>query len=125
MKKPILCLDFDGVIHSYTSGWKGADNIPDQIVPGALEFMKAASERFHIYIHSSRSSEPRGILAMQLFLSVAIVDAGYEGEQWTKEIQFPDKKPPAKVSIDDRAITFTGEWPSVETLINFQPWNMK
>ena len=29
MPKPILCLDFDGVVHSYTSGWKGADVIPD------------------------------------------------------------------------------------------------
>jgi hypothetical protein len=28
MGKPILCLDFDGVLHSYSSGWKGADVIP-------------------------------------------------------------------------------------------------
>ena len=31
MAKPILCLDFDGVIHRYDSGWKGADVIPDRI----------------------------------------------------------------------------------------------
>jgi hypothetical protein len=34
MRKPILCLDFDGVLHSYTSGWKGAAVIPDPPVPG-------------------------------------------------------------------------------------------
>ena len=38
-RKPIICLDFDGVIHSYTSGWKGAAVIPDPPVPGALEFI--------------------------------------------------------------------------------------
>lgn len=33
---PILCLDFDGVCHSYTSGWKGAAVIPDPAVPGLV-----------------------------------------------------------------------------------------
>lgn len=124
-KKPILCLDFDGVIHSYTSGWKGIDKIPDKIVPGALEFMKEASEHFHIYIYSSRSSEPLGICAMQAWLSIELYNAGMADEDWTKEIQFPDKKPPAKVSIDDRAITFDGSWPSIELLRRFKPWNMR
>ena len=27
--KPTIILDFDGVIHSYTSGWQGADVIGD------------------------------------------------------------------------------------------------
>ena len=36
MKKTIL-VDFDGVIHSYTSVLKGARVIPDLPVPGAIE----------------------------------------------------------------------------------------
>lgn len=125
IRKPILCLDFDGVIHTYTSGWKGAHVIPDKIVPGALEFMKAASEHFHIYIFSSRSHQEGGILAMQLWLSAALIDAGMDGEKWTQQIQFPTEKPPAKVSIDDRAFQFTGNWPDINELVVFKPWNMR
>ncbi len=36
MTKPILCVDFDGVVHSYTSGWKGETVIPYPPVNGAL-----------------------------------------------------------------------------------------
>lgn len=35
--KPTVVFDFDGVIHSYKSGWKGAGVIPDPVVPGIRE----------------------------------------------------------------------------------------
>lgn len=45
-------------------------------------------------------------------------------EDWVAaNITFPRHKPPASVSIDDRCITFTGQWPDLETLKNFRPWN--
>ena len=41
---PILCIDFDGVLHSYSSGWKGARNIPDPPVTGAIEWLDSLVE---------------------------------------------------------------------------------
>src|SRR5262245_1372983 len=66
--KPILCLDFDGVIHSYTSGWKGVDVIPDPPVPGALDFIDKAREHFIVAIYSSRSGQIGGKHAMTEWL---------------------------------------------------------
>ena len=37
---PIICVDFDGVIHSYKSGWRGVAVIPDPPVPGAIEWLE-------------------------------------------------------------------------------------
>ena len=37
MDKGTIVFDFDGVIHSYTSGWKGENVIPDPPVPGIKE----------------------------------------------------------------------------------------
>jgi hypothetical protein len=130
-RKPILCLDFDGVLHSYTSGWKGADVIPDAPVPGALEFLAEATKHFRVAIFSSRSNQPGGIDAMKWWLRAHInattpfnktPDAG---PHWFFDIEYPTEKPPAMISIDDRAITFDGAWPSIDFLLAFQPWNKR
>lgn len=130
MSKPILCLDFDGVLHSYTSGWKGADVIPDPPVPGALQFLAEATKHFRVAIYSSRSGQEGGIQAMCQWLGRWSVDAehGMPGDfdhgTWGL-IEWPTSKPSALVTIDDRAITFTGEWPSFEALLAFKPWNKR
>ena len=129
-RKPILCLDFDGVIHSYASGWKGADVIPDPPVPGALAFIVSAMGRFTVAIFSSRSCQPGGLQAMREWLGYWSVDPthGMPGDfdhgAWGA-IQWPLEKPPALVTLDDRAVTFTGQWPSLDDLAAFKPWNKK
>ena len=40
-----------------------------------------------------------------------------------REVKWPLFKPPAFVTLDDRALTFTGEWPAVAELRGFKPWN--
>lgn len=154
MNKPILCLDFDGVLHSYTSGWKGATVIPDPPVPGALEFVVGALERFQVAILSSRSHQWFGRFAMKRWLrkhliaaagkdfsdtpewwagrisETAFADPWQDEVRWAAdrvigEILWPLHKPPAMVTIDDRAITFNGSWPELETLRAFRTWQKK
>lgn len=130
MGKPILCLDFDGVIHSYSSGWQGADKVSDPPVPGALQFIVAAMEHFDVAIYSSRSGQPGGVTAMCRWLGYWSVDSVYgmpddfDHGAWGA-IQWPVTKPSAFLTIDDRAITFQGTWPDLETLKQFQPWNKR
>jgi hypothetical protein len=124
MSKPILCLDFDGVVHSYMSGWKGARNIPDPPVNGALDFItEAMLEGWTVVIHSSRARYFGGISAMRSWLRK------HAGNQWDCmgpslcDVKFARWKPSALVTIDDRALTFTGTWPALAVLNTFKPWN--
>ena len=127
MRKPILCLDFDGVCHQYTSKWQGADVILDDAVPGLFEFLELAAPHFDIQVYSSRSNEPGGIEAMQYWFIEQRKkwrEAGGKGAE-VVSIGFPTEKPPAFVGIDDRVLTFDGTWPDVAMLRQFKPWNKK
>lgn len=127
--KPILVLDFDGVIHSYRSGWQGMETITDPPVPGAIEFLKRAVFHFRVNILSSRSSCERGLAAMQEWLIVHLADTE-EDLQWAgefvhNELYWPRQKPAAFLTIDDRAVQFKGKFPSPIDLLNFKPWNKR
>lgn len=111
--KPILSLDFDGVLHWYRYGWKGATIIDDEPTPGSIEFVKNAQEYFKIVIFSSRSSHPDGIEAMKSWME----------KHGFPEVTFAIDKPKAFLTIDDRAIQFTGTWFDPKELLNFKPWN--
>ena len=116
-KKRTLLLDFDGVIHSYTSGWVQHNVIPDPPVPGAFAFIAEAVLFFEVAIYSSRSSKTMGIEAMRAWFT----DHGLSAEV-LEQLTFPLEKPPAFVTLDDRAITFTGVFPSMADLDRFRTW---
>lgn len=149
MSRPILCLDFDGVLHSYTSGWKGASVIQDPPVPGALEFIVEARKHFSVAVFSSRSHQWGGRRAMKRWLHRHLCEAAvtfdstppwllseihafadpwpdqveWDMKRIVSDIRFPLFKPPAMVSIDDRCLTFDGTWPPIGDLRSFKPWN--
>lgn len=115
-----ICIDFDGVIHSYTSGWKGVDVISDPPVEHAIYALRMYTGYFDVCIYSSRSKESAGIDAMKKWL----LDNGLE-PQYLSKIRFPTQKPAAFLTIDDRAICFHGYFPSPKEIKAFKPWNKK
>lgn len=126
MKKyPILCLDFDGVIHQYSSPWVSASHIPDPPVDGALEFIRNAQHEFEIHIYSSRSRSLFGRRAMKKWLMEALVTefGPHHGHACFQAIHWPFFKPSAFLTLDDRAQQFTGQWPDPYHLLAFRPWN--
>lgn len=115
MSSKTVAFDFDGVIHSYTSGWLGPDVIPDPLVPGIKEAIeRIRNSGYEVLVCSSRCRYVSGIVAIEEYLSNnnIIVDG------------ICSQKPPAVCYIDDRAICFDGH---PETLLskiqNFKPWN--
>ena len=111
-----VVFDFDGVIHSYTSGWKGETNIPDPPVPGIQEALKEIHDAgYEVVVVSTRCKTVFGRMAIENWLDM--YGMTQEVDKVCKE------KPPAIAYIDDRAICFDGH---PETLLkkiqNFQPW---
>ena len=113
MKKTIV-FDFDGVIHSYKSGWQGCDIISDEPVQGIKETIDNLREKgYEVVIVSTRSASILGRNAMEKWLAKynIVVD------------KISDIKPPALVYIDDRAITFEGNTDGlVEKICAFKSW---
>lgn len=130
MGKPILCLDFDGVIHSYSSGWQGAGVCNDPPVPGTDVYLYEAVKHFRVMIYSSRSKSLAGRHAMKAYMRKhfsipTTFSPDHERDFLCDEIGYPWFKPSAFITIDDRALTFTGEWGDFvpAKLFAFKPWN--
>jgi hypothetical protein len=125
---PILCVDFDGVIHSLKSGSQGDDQtiILDPPNLGALEWLKAAMEHWDVQIYSARSAHTGAIEAMKSWLFKHARDEwNHElATEFVARLKFPMQKPPAFLMIDDRAICFEGDFSTLdpEELLNFKPW---
>lgn len=122
----ILCVDFDGVIHSYNSGWKGIGIISDPPVPGAMQWLvdMHMNPDYEVHIYSARSAEKAGIGAMKLYIEICLQEAGFTNPGFvSKGLIFATEKPKAYLTIDDRAICFRGTFPSVLEMDNYKPWN--
>lgn len=98
-----ICLDFDGVLHSYRSGWCGAEIIPDPPIHGTKQAVERLRTQFRVVVHSARSHSEEGRRAIQAWLEKhgIVVD------------EVCEHKPPAYLYVDDRAVRFQGNWDDV------------
>jgi hypothetical protein len=114
-----IAIDFDGVIHQYSKGWYKGE-IYDPPVKGTREAItKLKNEGHKIIIFSVRTNKiyHQGEGQLQLM------------RNWLAEHNIPyDKiwnygKPIADVYIDDRAVTFRGNWEqTLNDISGFTPW---
>ena len=63
-----VCLDFDGVLHSYRSGWCGAEIIPDPPIHGTREAVARLRKVYRVVVHSSRCHSAEGRAAVEAWL---------------------------------------------------------
>jgi hypothetical protein len=120
-QRKTLCVDFDGVLHSYESGWQGVGMVGDGPVPGAVEWLLAMlGEGFDVCIYSSRSKEEAGIIAMMTALKLWGMDPDD-----IDRLDFPTEKPAAWLTIDDRCVRFDGNFDALtaDFINGFKPWN--
>ena len=112
-QKQTVVFDFDGVIHSYTSGWQGVDVIPDPPVHGIGTAISLIRDYYKVVVVSTRCTSENGKKAIQDYLKTHGIEVdGIEAE-----------KPPAIVYIDDRAICFDGYADTLlRKVLTFKPW---
>ena len=95
-----VCIDFDGCIHSYESGWCGAEVIPDPPIHRVKDAIDRLRENFRIVVHSARSATIEGHDAIIAWLQKHEIEVD----------EVSRYKPPASIYIDDRAIHYRGNW---------------
>lgn len=153
---PTVCIDFDGVIHEYSRGWQKG-KIYDGPVEGAIGGIIGLMCHYRVAIYSTRSKHLLRRWAMKRTVREWIMELGWHDTDlatrawsaqggkpedyapWTAgdvmdvlrelaaHVRYPLFKPPAVLTIDDRAVTFDGDWTKFtpEAVRAFKPWNVK
>lgn len=116
-----ICIDIDGTICRYEE-WQGPDHF-GTVLPGAKEAIyRLHEDGWYIIIFSTRSN----LESIHKFLirnDIYFDAINHNPHQ-------PDNalggKPIADVYLDDRAVTFRGDWDvAYEEVISFSPWDRK
>lgn len=108
-----ICLDFDGVVHSYLTPWQGESVIPDDPVVGAREFINwLLSRGYEVHIHSARFSHTGALDAARMWGRIHGISS---------QVHWDMYKPKASLYIDDRGYRFEGWFEGIKTFLELHP----
>ena len=115
----IIYIDFDGVINSYKTKFDQSNpgSLPDPPVPGAIEFLSQAVKRFKVVIFTCRMLQPE----QEALIHAWLFKHGM-ANNLIDQLSFSCVKRGATCYIDDRAVPFSGTFPSLDYLETFKPW---
>lgn len=112
MTKQTLQIDFDGTLAKFDGKWRPPDQI-GEVLPNARTAMWILSKQYRLICFTARFTEHHEYV-----------------DRWLKKHGFPPmiitnkKDPNAHLTIDDRALTFTGVWDQgiINRIREFRPW---
>jgi hypothetical protein len=111
-----VVFDFDGVIHSYSSEYKGPAIIPDAPVDGIKEAIVEIHKEFKVAVTSTRCSTREGKEAIAKYLEAHGIPFD----------EISSVKLPAVAYVDDRALKFDGNPKALLAAIKgFKTWQGK
>lgn len=122
-KKKTICIDFDGVIADYSDGYQGEDKFGDMIDNADIGTQTLKKKGWRIIIYTTRPVTD----ALKKYLADNKIAYDYINEN-------PDQpkgsdtakgcKIAADVYLDDRAVSFRGNWEwTISDIAWFQPWS--
>lgn len=119
MEKRTICIDFDGVIHDYSSGWQGED-VFGQMIPNADTGTSVLKQKgWTVIIFTTRKKTDE----LEKWLKEHNITYDYINEN-PGQPDGTSGKIMADVYLDDRGICFRGRWDSwlVREILDFEPW---
>ena len=110
--KETIVFDFDGVIHSYISGWNETPQDPPvKHIKEEIDLIR--KEGYEVVVVSTRCATKEGMDKVIEYLHIYDI----------RVVRVLATKPPALVYIDDRGVNFDGNAKSLLYKIkNFIPW---
>ena len=122
MNKKIICIDLDGVILSYHTGWLGA-NVFGKPNPGMKELLETLMKEYWVIIYTCRGDRKKIAETLNKYgicKKTHYHDINRRKNAWKGTSKH---KIGADIYIDDRCICFKGDCKKLYKQIKkFKPW---